>query len=48
VAAAVLHHSGKRAWMDTPVGRFLLTIGGEVEESAVAELSGQRDPEMSQ
>jgi hypothetical protein len=47
VAAAVLHHRGKRAWMDTPVGRFLLTIGGEVEESDVAELSGQRDPEMS-
>jgi hypothetical protein len=48
VTAAVLHHRGKQAWMDTPAGRFLLTIGDEVEESAVAELSRQRDPEMSQ
>jgi hypothetical protein len=44
----VLHQRGKQAWMDTPVGRFLLTTGEEVEESAVAELSGQLDPAMSQ
>jgi hypothetical protein len=48
VTAAVLHQRGKQAWMDTPVGRFLLTTGEEVEESAVAELSGQLDPAMSQ
>jgi hypothetical protein len=48
VTAAVLHHRGKQAWIDTPAGRFLLTIGEEVEEWAVAELSRQPDPEMSQ
>jgi hypothetical protein len=41
VKAAELHSDGKTAWMDTPAGRFLLTIGDEVAESAVAELSAQ-------
>jgi hypothetical protein len=43
VAAAVLYHRGELAWVDTPVGRFLLTIGDEVSESAVDELSGPED-----
>jgi hypothetical protein len=46
MTAAVLRQRGKQAWMDTPAGRFLLTVGEEIEESALAELSGQRDPEM--
>lgn len=41
VKAAELHSDGKTAWIDTPAGRFLLTIGDEVAESAVAELSAQ-------
>ena len=45
VAAAVLCRRGELAWADTPVGRFLLTIGDEVSQSAVDELSGGRPPE---
>jgi hypothetical protein len=39
VAAAVLHRRGKMAWADTPAGRFLLTVGDYVSQSAVDELS---------
>jgi hypothetical protein len=41
VQEAELHRDGKSAWVDTPAGRFLLTIGDEVAESAVAELSAE-------
>ncbi|MFY1653073.1 hypothetical protein ACN27J_19550 [Solwaraspora sp. WMMB762] len=37
---ATLHERDRLAWVDTPVGRFLLTIGDEVDEDTVAELSG--------
>jgi hypothetical protein len=37
---AILHKRGRQAWVDTPVGRFLLTIGDHVTEAAVDELSG--------
>jgi hypothetical protein len=43
VTATVLCRRGEVAWADTPVGRFLLTIGDEVTQSAVDELSGPRD-----
>jgi hypothetical protein len=43
VSEAVLRSSGKVSWADTPVGRFLLTTGDDVEESAVQWLSGD-DP----
>ncbi|HEY2576903.1 MAG TPA: hypothetical protein VGI74_11395 [Streptosporangiaceae bacterium] len=39
VSTAVLRRRGKLAWADTPAGRFLLTIGDEVSEEAVEELS---------
>ncbi|HEY2442112.1 MAG TPA: hypothetical protein VGI31_03170 [Streptosporangiaceae bacterium] len=39
VSAAVLCSRGPMTWADTPVGRFLLTIGDEVSEAAVEELS---------
>lgn len=44
VTAAVLHSRGALTWADTPVARFLLTIGDEVEQSAVDELSGSDEP----
>jgi hypothetical protein len=44
VTAAVLCQRGELAWADTPVGRFLLTTGDEVSQSAVDELSGGRPP----
>jgi hypothetical protein len=43
VTAAVLCRRGETAWADTPVGRFLLTIGDDVSQSAVEELSGPED-----
>lgn len=43
VTAAVLCRRGELAWADTPVGRFLLTIGDDVSQSAVDELSGPED-----
>jgi hypothetical protein len=43
VTAAVLRHRGELAWADTPVGRFLLTIGDDVSQSAIDELSGPGD-----
>lgn len=36
---AVLRQRGKHAWVDTPAGRFLLTLGDYVSETAVDELS---------
>ncbi len=39
VTTPVLHHRGKITWVDTPAGRFLLTIGEEVPQSAIDELS---------
>lgn len=39
VDKAVVHERGDQAWVDTPVARFLLTIGDDVAESAVQELS---------
>lgn len=40
VTRAVLCQRGEHAWVDTPAGRFLLTIGDYVSETAVDELSG--------
>jgi hypothetical protein len=39
VTGAVLRQRGEHAWVDTPAGRFLLTIGDFVAETAVDELS---------
>jgi hypothetical protein len=39
VTRAVLCQRGGQAWVDTPAGRFLLTIGDFVSETAVDELS---------
>ena len=39
VTRAVLRRRGQLAWADTPAGRFLLTIGDEVSQEAVDELS---------
>jgi hypothetical protein len=39
VTSAVLRHRDGMTWVDTPVGRFLLTIGDEVPRSAIDELS---------
>jgi len=39
VTSAVLHERGEYAWVDTPAGRFLLTIGDYVSETAIEELS---------
>lgn len=40
VTTAVLRRRGQLGWVDTPVGRFLLTVGNYVSESAVDELAG--------
>jgi len=40
VPAAVLRRDGALSWVDTPVARFLLTIGDDVTEQDVARLSG--------
>ncbi len=39
VTAAVLRRKGKLAWADTPAGRFLLTLGDYVSQSAIDELT---------
>ncbi len=39
VKVAVLRQRGEHAWVDTPAGRFLLTLGDYVEQDAVEELS---------
>ncbi len=39
VSATVLHRRGEFAWADTPAGRFLLTVGDYVSQSAVDELT---------
>jgi hypothetical protein len=39
VTRAVLRQRGEYAWVDTPAGRFLLTIGDFVLDAAVDELS---------
>jgi len=39
VKAAVLRHHNGTTWVDTPVARFLLTIGDEVSEAAIDDLS---------
>lgn len=39
VSQAVLRQRGEFAWVDTPAGRFLLTIGDYVSEAAVEGLS---------
>jgi hypothetical protein len=39
VETAVVRTRGELAWVDTPVGRFLLTIGDDVTEEDVEELS---------
>jgi hypothetical protein len=36
---AVLRERGEHGWVDTPAGRFLLTIGDYVSETAVEDLS---------
>jgi hypothetical protein len=43
---AVLRERGEHGWVDTPAGRFLLTVGDYVNEAAVEELSddGSGDP----
>jgi hypothetical protein len=38
--SAVIHQRSDMCWADTPVGRFLLTIGDDVDEDAMEELSG--------
>jgi hypothetical protein len=43
VSTAVLYRRGQLAWADTPAGRFLLTIGDEVSQQAVDELSSHDD-----
>jgi hypothetical protein len=43
VTRTVLYRRGDLAWADTPAGRLLLTIGDEVDEDAVDELSGSAD-----
>ncbi len=45
VASAVLRRRGDLAWVDTPAGRFLLTVGDFVSEEAVTELSEGQEPE---
>ena len=37
---AVLRERGDHAWIDTPAGRFLLTVGDYVSDKAVDELGG--------
>jgi hypothetical protein len=39
LTVAVLGQRGEHAWVDTPAGRFVLTLGDYVSESAVEELS---------
>lgn len=39
VASAVLFRRGPLAWADTPIARFVLTIGDDVSQAAVDELS---------
>ncbi|MFY1636209.1 nucleotidyltransferase family protein [Solwaraspora sp. WMMB335] len=41
---AILHERGRLAWADTPVGRFLLTVGDDVDADIVAELSNMAGP----
>ncbi len=43
VKSAVLHRRNRIAWVDTPVARFLLTIGDDVPESVFDELSAPGD-----
>jgi hypothetical protein len=40
VTAAVVRSKGKLAWVDTPVARFALTVGDDISQAAVDELSG--------
>lgn len=40
VTSAVLRHRDGMSWVDTPLARFLLTIGEDVPQSAIDELSG--------
>ncbi len=40
---AVLRERGEHGWVDTPAGRFLLTVGDYVDETAVEELSDDGD-----
>lgn len=44
VKSAILHRRDSIAWVDTPVARFLLTIGDEVAQSAFDELSAPSVP----
>lgn len=39
VTSAVLYRRGKLAWADTPIGRFLLTLGDFVSQEDVDELT---------
>ncbi|HXS66677.1 MAG TPA: hypothetical protein VN767_27795 [Streptosporangiaceae bacterium] len=43
VSSVILRRRGVNAWVDTPVGRFLLTIGDDVPESLFDELSAPGD-----
>lgn len=43
----VLHRRGKLAWADTPLGRFLLTIGDYVSQSDVDELVGESNASVT-
>jgi hypothetical protein len=47
VSAATLCSRGTLAWVDTPVARFLLTIGGSVAASAVDELTMAAMPDAA-
>lgn len=39
VRSAVLRRSGRLAWVDTPAARFLLTIGDDVSQAEIDQLS---------
>lgn len=48
VSAAVLRSRGDMAWADTPVGRFLLTIGDEVSQAAIDDLANDAESDTPQ
>jgi len=45
VTSTVLYRKGNLAWADTPIGRFLLTIGDFVAEEQLEEISRRTGPE---
>jgi hypothetical protein len=47
VTSTVLYRRGKLAWADTPIGRFLLTIGDYVSQAEVDELTSTNGSEAA-